>query len=64
MIVFVLYAKLVGWILGALWSGYMCKENNRYFKCKQGGERDTAACNCIMWLVLMVICIVKAARIL
>lgn len=55
--------KLVLWALGAVWSFYMAMENNKYFKLKQEEEKNTLACNLLAWLVLMVICIVRAARI-
>lgn len=55
--------KLVLWALGAVWSFYMAMENNKYFKLRQEEEKNTLACNLLAWLVLMVICIVRAARI-
>lgn len=55
--------KLVLWALGAVWSFYMATENNKYFKLRQEEEKNTLACNLLAWLVLMVICIVRAARI-
>lgn len=55
--------KLVLWALGAVWSFYMAMENNKYFKLRQEEEKNTLACNLLVWLVLMVICIVRAARI-
>lgn len=55
--------KLVLWALGAVWSFYMAMENNKYFKLSQEEEKNTLACNLLAWLVLMVICIVRAARI-
>lgn len=54
--------KLVLWALGAVWSFYMAMENNKYFKLRQEEEKSTLACNLLAWLVLMVICIVRAAR--
>lgn len=56
--------KLVLWALGAIWSLYMAIENNKYFKLRQDEERNTLACNLLAWLVLMVICIVRATRIM
>lgn len=55
--------KLVLWALGAVWSFYMAMENNKYFKLRQDEEKNTLACNLLAWLVLMVICIVRATRI-
>lgn len=55
--------KLVLWALGAVWSFYMAMENNKYFTLKQEEEKNTLACNLLAWLVLMVICIVRAVRI-
>lgn len=55
--------KLVLLALGAVWSFYMAMENNKYFKLRQEEEKNTLACNLLAWLVLMVICIVRAARI-
>lgn len=55
--------KLVLWALGAVWSFYMAMENNKYFNLGQEEEKNTLACNLLAWLVLMVICIVRAARI-
>lgn len=55
--------KLVLWALGAVWSFYMAMENNKYFKLRQEEEKNTLTCNLLAWLVLMVICIVRAARI-
>lgn len=55
--------KLVLWALGAVWSFYMAMENNKYFKLRQEEEKNTLVCNLLAWLVLMVICIVRAARI-
>ena len=55
--------KLVLWALGAVWSFYMAMENNKYFKLRQEEEKNTLACNLLAWLVLMVICIVRATRI-
>lgn len=55
--------KLVLWALGAVWSFYMAMENNKYFKLRQEEEKNTLACNLLAWLVLMVICIVRAVRI-
>lgn len=57
--------KLVLWALGAVWSFYMAMENNKYFKLRQEKEKEknTLACNLLAWLVLMVICIVRATRI-
>lgn len=55
--------KLVLWALGAVWSFYMAMENNKYFKLRQEEEKNTLACNLLAWLVLTVICIVRAARI-
>lgn len=55
--------KLVLWALGAVWSFYMAMENNKYFKLRQEEEKNTLACNLLAWLVLMAICIVRAARI-
>ena len=55
--------KLVLWALGAVWSFYMAMENNKYFKLRQEEEKNTLACNLLAWLVLMVICIVRVARI-
>ena len=55
--------KLVLWALGAVWSFYMAMENNKYFKLRQEEEKNTLACNLLAWLVLMVICIVRTARI-
>lgn len=55
--------KLVLWALGAVWSFYMAMENDKYFKLRQEEEKNTLACNLLAWLVLMVICIVRAARI-
>ena len=55
--------KLVLWALGAIWSFYMAMENNKYFKLRQEEEKNTLACNLLAWLVLMVICIVRATRI-
>lgn len=55
--------KLVLWALGAVWSFYMAMENNKYFKLRQEEEKNILACNLLAWLVLMVICIVRAARI-
>ena len=55
--------KLVLWALGAVWSLYMAMENNKYFKLRQEEEKNTLACNLLAWLVLMVICIVRAIRI-
>lgn len=56
--------KLVLWALGAVWSLYMAIENNKYFNLRQDEERNTLACNLLAWLVLMVICIVRATRIM
>lgn len=56
--------KLVLWALGAIWSLYMAVENNKYFKLRQEEERNTLACNLLAWLVLMVICIVRATKIM
>ncbi|UWD51544.1 MAG: hypothetical protein [Bacteriophage sp.] len=55
--------KLVLWALGAVWSFYMAMENNKYFTLRQEEEKNTLACNLLAWLVLMVICIVRAVRI-
>lgn len=55
--------KLVLWALGAVWSFYMAMENNKYFKLRQEEKKNTLACNLLAWLVLMVICIVRATRI-
>lgn len=55
--------KLVLWALGAVWSFYMAMENNKYFKLRQEEEKNTLVCNLLAWLVLMVICIVRATRI-
>lgn len=55
--------KLVLWALGAVWSFYVAMENNKYFKLRQEEEKNTLACNLLAWLVLMVICIVRATRI-
>lgn len=55
--------KLVLWALGAVWSFYMAMENNKYFNLRQEEEKNTLACNLLAWLVLMAICIVRAARI-
>lgn len=55
--------KLVLWALGAVWSFYMAMENNKYFKLRQEEEKNTLACNLLAWLVLMIICIVRATRI-
>lgn len=55
--------KLVLWALGAVWSFYMAMENNKYFNLGQEEEKNTLVCNLLAWLVLMVICIVRAARI-
>lgn len=55
--------KLVLWALGAVWSFYMAMENNKYFKLRQEEGKNTLACNLLAWLVLMVICIVRATRI-
>nr|DAZ18586.1 MAG TPA: hypothetical protein [Caudoviricetes sp.] len=55
--------KLVLWALGAVWSFYMAMENNKYFNLRQEEEKNTLACNLLAWLVLMVICIVRAVRI-
>lgn len=55
--------KLVLWALGTVWSFYMAMENNKYFKLRQEEEKNTLACNLLAWLVLMVICIVRATRI-
>lgn len=55
--------KLVLWALGAVWSFYMAMENNKYFKLRQEEEKNTLTCNLLAWLVLMVICIVRATRI-
>ena len=55
--------KLVLWALGAVWSFYMAMENNKYFKLRREEEKNTLACNLLAWLVLMVICIVRATRI-
>ena len=54
--------KLVLWALGAVWSFYMAMENNKYFTLRQEEEKNTLACNLLAWLVLMVICIVRAVR--
>ena len=56
--------KLMLWALGAVWSLYMAVENNKYFKLRQEEERNTLACNLLAWLVLMVICIVRATKIM
>lgn len=55
--------KLVLWALGAVWSFYMAMENNKYFTLRQEEEKNTLACNLLAWLVLMVICVVRAVRI-
>lgn len=55
--------KLVLWALGAVWSFYMAMENNKYFNLRQEEEKNTLACTLLAWLVLMVICIVRAVRI-
>ena len=55
--------KLVLWALGAVWSFYMAMENNKYFNLRQEEKKNTLACNLLAWLVLMVICIVRAVRI-
>lgn len=55
--------KLVLWALGAVWSFYMAMENNKNFTLRQEEEKNTLACNLLAWLVLMVICIVRAVRI-
>lgn len=55
--------KLVLWALGAVWSFYMAMENNKYFTLRQEEKKNTLACNLLAWLVLMVICIVRAVRI-
>ena len=55
--------KLVLWALGAVWSFYMAMDNNKYFNLRQEEEKNTLACNLLAWLVLMVICIVRAVRI-
>ena len=55
--------KLVLWALGDVWSFYMAMENNKYFTLRQEEEKNTLACNLLAWLVLMVICIVRAVRI-
>ena len=55
--------KLVLWALGAVWSFYMAMENNKSFKLRPEEEKTPLACNLLAWLVLMVICIVRAARI-
>ena len=41
----------------------MAMENNKYFKLRREEEKNTLACNLLAWLVLMVICIVRATRI-
>lgn len=41
----------------------MAMENNKYFNLRQEEEKNTLACNLLAWLVLMVICIVRAVRI-
>lgn len=61
--VVMLWGKLVLWVLGAVWSLYMAMENNKYFKLRREEEKNTLACNLLAWLVLMVICIVRATRI-
>lgn len=66
MINYVVLMKLVKpvlWALGAVWSFYMAMENNKYFTLRQEEEKNTLACNLLAWLVLMVICIVRAVRI-
>lgn len=55
--------KLVLWALGAVWSFYMAMENNKYFNLRQEEEKNPLACNLLAWLMLMVICIVRAVRI-
>lgn len=55
--------KLVLWALGAVWSFYMAMENNKYFNLRQEEEKNTLVCNLLAWLALMVICIVRAVRI-
>ncbi len=55
--------NLILWALGAVWSLFMVMENNKYFKLRQEEEKNTLACNLLAWLVLMVICIVRATRI-
>ena len=62
-IVLMKLVKLVLWALGAVWSFYMAMENNKYFNLRQEEEKNTLACNLLAWLVLMVICIVRAVRI-
>lgn len=55
--------NLILWALEAVWSLFMVMENNKYFKLRQEEEKNTLACNLLAWLVLMVICIVRATRI-
>lgn len=55
-------AQIVLWIVGAAWCWYMVNSNNKYFNRRTGDERNTLSCNLVAWLVLMVVCIVKCAK--
>lgn len=56
------YAQIVFWVIGALWSWYMVNSNNKYFKIRVQDEKNTISCNLVMWFVLMIVCVVKCAR--
>lgn len=55
-------AQIVFWVVGALWSWYMVNSNNKYFKIRVQDEKNTISCNLVMWFVLMIMCVVKCAR--
>lgn len=52
-------AQIVFWVVGALWSWYMVNSNNKYFKIR---VQDEKTCNLVMWFVLMIVCVVKCAK--
>lgn len=55
-------AQIVFWVIWALWSWYMVNSNNKYFKIRVQDEKNTISCNLVMWFVLMIVCVVKCAR--
>lgn len=55
-------SQIVFWVVGVLWSWYMVNSNNKYFKIRVQDEKNTISCNLVMWFVLMIVCVVKCAR--
>lgn len=60
--VFLETVKVIGWFVLALWSWYMVNSNNKYFVRHSGDEKNTVACNLLMWFVVMVISVVKGVK--